>query len=61
MQLFRLDRNRHGGVLMHVKNSLSCKLLVCGGLHELEFIAVSISSNFCISPFYWPPSTPISF
>ena len=55
-QLFRLDRNRHGGgVLMYVKNSLSCKLLVCGGLHELEFIAVS---NFCL--FYRPPSTPVS-
>ena len=62
-KLFRLDRNRHGGgVLMYIDTSLPCKLLVCGGLHELEFIAISISlkSNFCVSLFYQPPSSPVS-
>ena len=38
---------------MYIKDLLSCKLLVRGRMHELEFIAVSISSqsNFCISIF----------
>ena len=35
-QIHRLDRNRHGGgVVLYVHNSLSCKLLLKSGPHNL--------------------------
>ena len=40
-QLQRLDRNRHGGgILIYVHNSLSFKVLLQGGPHSLEFLAL---------------------
>ena len=65
-QLFRFDRNRHGGgVAIYVCNFLSCNIIVQGGPHRLEFISLSISSpsfvnKFCICLFYRPPSSPVS-
>ena len=66
-QLQRLDRNKHGGgILIYVHNSLSFKVLLQGGPHSLEFLALSISTNsnnsntVCICLFYRPPSSPVS-
>ena len=65
-QIHRLDRNRHGGgVVLYVHNSLSCKLLLKGGPHNLEFLALSVTSalvanKFCICLFYRPPSSCVS-
>ena len=65
-QVHRLDRNRHGGgIALYVHDSLSCKVLLQGGPHNLEFLAlsvtrtsVSVSNKFCICLFYRPPSSP---
>ena len=65
-QLFRFDRNRHGGgVAIYVCNFLSCNIIVQGGPHRLEFLSLSISSpsfvnKFCICLFYRPPSSHVS-
>ena len=65
-QLFRLDRNRHGGgIALYVHLSLSCNILLRGGPFELEFISISVLSQsslckFCICLFYRPPSSPVS-
>ena len=65
-QLFRLDRNRHGGgIALYVHLSLSCNILLTGGPFELEFISLSVSSQssfckFCICLFYRPPSSSVS-
>ena len=60
-QLFRFDRNRHGGgVAIYVCNFLSCNIIVQGGPHRLEILSLSISSplfvnKFCIiMPFLSP-------
>ena len=51
--LFRLDRNRHGGgILMFVHSLLSCKLLICNGMYDLEFMAMSVNAQPLISIFY---------
>ena len=65
-QIHRLDRNRHGGgVVLYVHNSLSCKLLLKDGPHNLEFFTLSVTSalvanKFCICLFYRPPSSYVS-
>ena len=65
-QVHRLDRNRHGGgIALYTHNSLSCRLLCQGGPHNLEFLALSVTSasvsnKFCICLFYRPPSSPVS-
>ena len=53
-----------GGVAIYVHISLSCKIVLEGGPHKLEFLSLSVSSDsfsgkFCISLFYCPPSYPI--
>ena len=56
-QVHRLDRNRHGGgIVLYAHNSLSCKVLLQGGPHDLEFLALSVTSTsvankFCICLF----------
>ena len=62
-QLYRLDRNRHGGgVLMYVHKDYFCKVLLAGPA-QLEFLFISIYKN-ChkvnIGIFYRPPSSPVS-
>ena len=61
-QLYRLDRNRHGGgIIIYTHSNLTTEL-VTKGPHSLEFTAVSVSngiSKFCISLFYRPPSSPV--
>ena len=65
-QIHRLDRNRHGGgIALYTHNSLSCRVLLQGGPHNLEFLAlsvtsVSVSNKFCICLFYRPPSSPVT-
>ena len=65
-QVHRLERNRHGGgIALYTHNSLSCRVLLQGGPHNLEFLAlsvtsVSVSNKFCIYLFYCPPSFPVS-
>ena len=59
-QLYRLDRNRHGGgIMLYAHSSLSCKVLLQGGPFNLEFLvlsvsAASVSHKFCICLFYRP-------
>ena len=44
--LHRLDRNRHGGGnVLYAHNSLSRKVLLKGGPHNLEFLALSATST----------------
>ena len=61
-QLYRLDRNRHGGgIIIYIHNNLTTELITKGA-YSLEFLAVSVSngiSKFCISLFYRPPSSPV--
>ncbi len=51
---------------MHILDSLSCKVLLQGGSHNLEFLALSVTSmsvatKFCICLFYRPhASSPVS-
>ena len=63
-QLFRLDRNRHGGgVLLYVRDCLTAEVLPCHHTHNLEFLPIVIyhlGSKFCISVFYRPPNSPVS-
>ena len=65
-QLFRLDRNRHGGgVLLYARDCLTAELLPCHHIHNLEFLPIVIhhpssNSKFCISVFYRPPNSPVS-
>ena len=62
-QLFRLDRNRHGGgIAIYIHISFSCKVILKGGPFALEFISISIvsQSSFCLCLFYRPPSSPVS-
>ena len=41
-QVHRLDRNRHGGgIALYTHNSLSCRVLLQGGPHNLEFLPLS--------------------
>lgn len=58
-QLQRLDRNRHGsGILVYVHNSLSYKVLLQGGPHNLEFLALSVSTKnnkHCLYLSFLPP------
>ena len=43
-QLFRLDRNRHGGgVAVYVHDSLLCKVVLQGGPFYPELISISFS------------------
>ena len=66
-QIQRLDRNRHGGgILMYTHCSLSYKILLQGGPHNLEFLAISVTTKHvnhtsCICLFYRPPSSPVLF
>ncbi len=47
-QVHRLNRNRHGGgIVLYAHNSLSCKVLLQGGPHNLEFLAVSYTYVSC--------------
>ena len=65
-KVHRLNCNRHGGgIALYVHNSLSCKVLLQGGPHNLEFLALSVTcrsasvfNKFCICLFYHPPSSP---
>ena len=67
-QIYRWDHNRHGGgvaIAIYVHISLSCKVVLEGGLHNLEFLSLSILSHsflgkFCVCLFYRPPSHPAS-
>ena len=65
-QFFRLDRNRHGGgIAIYVCTSLTCNLLLQGGPFGLEFLSLSMVSQyslnrFCLFLFYRPPSSPVS-
>ena len=65
-QIARLDRNRHGGgILIFIHCSLSYKLLLQGGPHNLEFLSISVTNVFlnhtsCICLFYRPPASPVS-
>ena len=46
-QVHRLDRNRHGGgIILYVHHSLSCIMLLQGGLYNLEFL--SLDSYFFV-------------
>ena len=62
-QLYRLDRNRHGGgVLMYVHNNYSCKVLLTGPA-QLEFLLISIYRNchrINVGTFYRPPNSSVS-
>jgi len=64
-QLFRLDRNRHGGgIAIYVRSLLLCDVLLQGGPFGLEFLSLSImsqpiSGKFCLCLFYRPPSSPV--
>ena len=50
-QIYRYDRNRHGGgVAIYVHISLSCKIVLEGGPHKL-ILSDSFSGKFCISLF----------
>ena len=61
-QLFRLDRNRHGGsIAVFVHFSFSCKVLLQGGPFALEFISVVSQPSFSLCLFYRPPPFPVSF
>ena len=61
-QVFRLDRNRHGGgVLMYIHSSLSFKA-VLEGPDNLELLVISVTnsmstSKYCVGLFYRPPSS----
>ena len=65
---YQIHSNRHGGgVALYVHNSLTCKVILNGGPHNLEFIALSVTSalvatcnKLCICLFYRPPSSPVS-
>ena len=65
-QLFRHDRNRHGGgVAIYVHFSFICNVIIKAGPFDLEFISVSLLSRssfgkFCLCLFYRPPSSPVS-
>ena len=65
-QVQRLDRNRHGGgILIFIHCSLSFKIQLQGGPHNLEFLALSVAPNsinytICICLFYRPPSSLVS-
>ena len=65
-QLFRHDRNRHGGgVAIYVHFSFICNVILKAGPFDLEFISVSLLSRssfgkFCLCLFYRPPSSPVS-
>ena len=62
-QLFRLDRNGHGGgIAVYVHDSLLCKVVLQGGPFYLELISISFHSkpSFCLTLFYHPPSSPVS-
>ena len=49
-QIARLDRNRHGGgILIFIHCSLSYKLLLQGGPHNLEFLSISVTNVFLIT------------
>ena len=49
-QMHRLDCNRHGGgIVLYAYNSLTCKVLLQGGQHNLEFFALSITSEPFVS------------
>ena len=61
-QLFRNDRNRHGGgVMVYVKLCFSAVLLPCGS--DLEVVPVVLrcfNLSFCVIVFYRPPNSPSS-
>jgi len=62
-QLYRLDRNRHGGgILMYISDKLTvCHLPAIVQDHNLEFLPLSVrilDHKFCIAVFYRPPSAP---
>ena len=58
-QLFRRDRNRHGGgVLMYVSDALQCKRLNVRSCEDLEILSIIVHnehSRLGISMFYQPP------
>ena len=63
--IFRRDRNRHGGgIIIFVKDTLSCTILPTSTSSSIEFISLifeSYRSKFCISAFYRPPSSDVSY
>ena len=63
--IFRRDRNRHGGgIIIFVKDTLSCTILPTSTSPSMEFISLIFefcSSKFCISAFYRPPSSDVSY
>ena len=63
-QVFRRDRNRHGGgIAVYAHCSMSCKVLLKGGPFSLELISIVFlyQSPFSLCFFYRPPSSPVSF
>ena len=63
--IFRRDRNRHGsGIIIFVKDTLSCTILPISTSPSMEFISLIFefcSSKFCVSVFYRPPSSVVSY
>ena len=60
-QLYRLDRNRHGGGVIVYVRSCFVTTLVPVPSHGLEIISLTVSNGIgkvCISVFYRPPSSP---
>ena len=63
-QIFRRDRNRHGGgVVMYVHSCLTVDLHAC--VADIEFISICVtvsnylSPKFCIALYYRPPSASV--
>ena len=62
-QIFRRDRDRHGGgVMIYVHSCLAVDLHVC--VPNIEFISISVSVSkvapkFCIALYYRPPSASV--
>ena len=63
--VFRRDRNRHGGgIIIFVRDSLPCTILPTPISSSIELLSLTVefcSSKFCISTFYRPPSSDVSY
>ena len=63
------DRNRHGGapsgiIIIFVRDILSCTILSTPISSSIELLSLTVefcSSKFCISTFYRPPSSDVSY
>ena len=65
-QLYRRDRNRHGGgILIYVNISFSCELVLESSSYDIELLSLSIFSHLfhgklCVCCYYRPPSHSVS-